>query len=62
VRSGKEFPNSREKTNDEIGWARYLGDARDLARREGVNFAALLESEADVIQLRLPNPGDYFDR
>jgi len=58
--SGREFPHQDQKTSDEIGWARYLSGASDMARREGVDFAALLESDAAEIEVRLPNPGDYF--
>jgi hypothetical protein len=58
--SGAEFPYSDRKTPDEIGWARYLCDASDMARREGVDFAALLESDARGLEVRLPNPEGYF--
>jgi hypothetical protein len=58
--SGKEYPYHDEKTADEIGWARYLCDASDMARREGVDFAALLESDAAGLEVRLPNPDGYF--
>lgn len=58
--SGREFPHQDQKTADEIGWARYLYEASDMARREGVDFAALLEADAAEIEVRLPNPGDYF--
>jgi hypothetical protein len=58
--SGREFPYQDQKTADEIGWARYLSGASDMARRQGVDFAALLESDAAEIEVRLPNPGDYF--
>jgi hypothetical protein len=60
--SGREFPYHNEKTADEVGWARYLCDASDMARREGVDFAELLESDDAAVEVRLPNPGDYFGR
>ena len=58
--SGKEFPYHDQKTSDEIEWARYLCDTSDMARREGVDFAAVLESDDEEVEVRLPNPGDYF--
>jgi hypothetical protein len=58
--SGAEYPYSDRKTPDEIGWAKYLCDASDMARREGVDFAALLESDARNLEVRLPNPEGYF--
>ncbi len=58
--SGREFPYVEEKTDDEIGWAHYLGDASEMARLDGLDFATLLESVGEEIEIRLPSPGRYF--
>jgi hypothetical protein len=58
--SGAEFPYYDRKTDDEIGWARYLYAAAGMAKEECIDFAALLES-GDAREVRLPNPRDYFD-
>jgi hypothetical protein len=58
--SGAEFPHQDRKTTDEIGWARFLCGASDMATRRGVDFAALLESDSADLEVLLPNPGDYF--
>jgi hypothetical protein len=58
--SGREFPYYDEKTGDEIGWARYLGCASEMARLDGVDFATVLESVGEEIEIRLPSPGRYF--
>jgi hypothetical protein len=58
--SGKQFPYYDQKTDDEIGWARYLRDTSDMAEREGVDFAAVLESDEEEVEVKLPNPGEYF--
>jgi len=58
--SGKAFPHHDQKTADEIAWARYLVDASEMARRSGDDFAVLLLSSDEDLELRLPNPDAYF--
>jgi hypothetical protein len=60
VSSGMAFPYHDEKTRDEIGWARFLGGASDMARADGLDFASLLESVGEEIEIRLPSPARYF--
>ncbi len=59
VASGAEYPNSSDKTEDDVAWADYMKDASSLAGVEGTDFSELLADSGER-SVRLPNPGSYF--